>query len=173
MPEQVQNAGLKELSARIGSVKNTQKITDAMKLVAAAKVRRAQDAVVNGRPFSENLVKVRLKQSESLQSSKCSVIVLAMLLHPVHEAGTTRTWQICSVRPSHLPQLTSPAGMDATPTTPAEALPAHLHPRAACRVADHAMRRTDLPHCRSRCCTALTRGCVWRTWTPPCSMCGL
>lgn len=30
-----------------------------MKLVAAAKVRRAQDAVVNGRPFSENLVKVR------------------------------------------------------------------------------------------------------------------
>jgi len=39
-------------------VKNTQKITDAMKLVAAAKVRRAQEAVVNGRPFSENLVKV-------------------------------------------------------------------------------------------------------------------
>ena len=30
-----------------------------MKLVAAAKVRRAQDAVVNGRPFSENLVKVQ------------------------------------------------------------------------------------------------------------------
>ena len=30
-----------------------------MKLVAAAKVRRAQEAVVNGRPFSENLVKVR------------------------------------------------------------------------------------------------------------------
>lgn len=44
---------------RIGSVKNTKKITDAMKLVAAAKVRRAQEAVVNGRPFSENLVKVR------------------------------------------------------------------------------------------------------------------
>jgi len=32
--------------------------TDAMKLVAAAKVRRAQEAVINGRPFSENLVKV-------------------------------------------------------------------------------------------------------------------
>jgi F-type H+-transporting ATPase subunit gamma len=41
------------------SVKNTKKITEAMKLVAAAKVRRAQEAVVNGRPFSENLVKVR------------------------------------------------------------------------------------------------------------------
>ena len=50
-------AGQKELKGRIDSVKNTQKITDAMKLVAAAKVRRAQDAVVNGRPFAENLVK--------------------------------------------------------------------------------------------------------------------
>ena len=56
---QVQNASSKQLRERIGSVANTQKITDAMKLVAAAKVRRAQDAVVNGRPFSENLVKVR------------------------------------------------------------------------------------------------------------------
>lgn len=55
---QVMAAGLKDMRDRIGSVKNTQKITDAMKLVAAAKVRRAQEAVVNGRPFSENLVKV-------------------------------------------------------------------------------------------------------------------
>jgi hypothetical protein len=38
---------------------NTIKITEAMKLVAAAKVRRAQEAVVNGRPFAENLIKVR------------------------------------------------------------------------------------------------------------------
>lgn len=52
-------AGLKAIRDRIGSVKNTQKITEAMKLVAAAKVRRAQAAVVNGRPFAENLVKVR------------------------------------------------------------------------------------------------------------------
>ncbi|CAD7699684.1 unnamed protein product [Ostreobium quekettii] len=55
---QVLAAGLREVRTRIDSVKNTQKITDAMKLVAAAKVRRAQEAVVNGRPFSENLVKV-------------------------------------------------------------------------------------------------------------------
>lgn len=51
-------AGLRDVRNRISTVKNTQKITDAMKLVAAAKVRRAQEAVVNGRPFSENLVKV-------------------------------------------------------------------------------------------------------------------
>lgn len=57
---QIRAAGMKELRDRISSVKNTQKITEAMKLVAAAKVRRAQEAVVNGRPFAENLVKVRL-----------------------------------------------------------------------------------------------------------------
>ena len=43
---------------RIASVGSTKKITDAMKLVAAAKVRKAQDAVINARPFSEQLVKV-------------------------------------------------------------------------------------------------------------------
>ncbi|KAG2492677.1 hypothetical protein HYH03_009092 [Edaphochlamys debaryana] len=71
-------AGLKEVRDRIASVKNTNKITDAMKLVAAAKVRRAQEAVVNGRPFSENLVKVlygvnqRVRQ-EDVDSPLCAV----------------------------------------------------------------------------------------------------
>lgn len=55
---QVSAASVKELKTRISSVSNTKKITEAMKLVAAAKVRRAQEAVVNGRPFAENLVKV-------------------------------------------------------------------------------------------------------------------
>jgi len=52
------SANLKELRTRIESVSSTKKITDAMKLVAAAKVRRAQAAVIGSRPFSENLVKV-------------------------------------------------------------------------------------------------------------------
>jgi F-type H+-transporting ATPase subunit gamma len=43
---------------RIATVKNTRKITMAMKLVAAAKVRRAQDAVLATRPFSETLQSV-------------------------------------------------------------------------------------------------------------------
>merc|ERR1719213_304734 len=51
-------SGMKALRDRMESVANTKKITDAMKLVAAAKVRRAQEAVVKGRPFAENLVKV-------------------------------------------------------------------------------------------------------------------
>lgn len=49
---------LREIRDRISSVKNTQKITDAMRLVAAAKVRRAQDAVLRTRPFSETLQQV-------------------------------------------------------------------------------------------------------------------
>jgi hypothetical protein len=49
---------LPKVRDRIASVKNTMKITEAMKLVAAAKVRRAQEAVINGRPFTENLIKV-------------------------------------------------------------------------------------------------------------------
>merc|ERR1711990_1115581 len=55
---QVMNASGKEMRDRIASVNGTKKITEAMKLVAAAKVRRAQDAVINARPFSESLVKV-------------------------------------------------------------------------------------------------------------------
>lgn len=49
---------LSAIRDRIESVKNTKKITSAMKLVAAAKVRRAQDAVLATRPFSETLQSV-------------------------------------------------------------------------------------------------------------------
>jgi len=48
-------ASLKALKLRIGSVKSTQKITKAMKMVAAAKLRRAQDAAQAGRPYAERL----------------------------------------------------------------------------------------------------------------------
>ncbi len=64
---------LKDLRDRIATVKNTQKITDAMKLVAAAKVRRAQEAVVNGRPFSENLVKVLFNVNSQLQTEDIDI----------------------------------------------------------------------------------------------------
>ena len=47
-----------ELRDRIATVGNTQKITEAMRLVAAAKVRRAQEAVLQTRPFSETLQSV-------------------------------------------------------------------------------------------------------------------
>lgn len=49
---------LKSIRKRIASVKNTRKITRAMKLVAAAKLRRAQDAIVAARPYSAALAQV-------------------------------------------------------------------------------------------------------------------
>ncbi|KGG13477.1 MULTISPECIES: F0F1 ATP synthase subunit gamma [Prochlorococcus] len=51
-------ANLKEIRDRIVSVKNTRKITEAMRLVAAAKVRRAQDQVLKSRPFADRLARV-------------------------------------------------------------------------------------------------------------------
>jgi F-type H+-transporting ATPase subunit gamma len=49
---------LKDLKNRIGSVKSTQKITTAMQLVAAAKLKRAQDAAPAARPYAERLAAV-------------------------------------------------------------------------------------------------------------------
>jgi F-type H+-transporting ATPase subunit gamma len=51
-------ASLKELRGRIGSVKQTQKITSAMELVAASKLRRAQDQAEASRPFATRMAKM-------------------------------------------------------------------------------------------------------------------
>jgi F-type H+-transporting ATPase subunit gamma len=51
-------ASLKEMRNRIGSVKATQKITKAMQMVAAAKLRKAQDAAQNARPYAERMAAV-------------------------------------------------------------------------------------------------------------------
>lgn len=49
---------LKDLKIRINSVKSTQKITKAMKMVAASKLRRAQEAAESARPYAERMEKV-------------------------------------------------------------------------------------------------------------------
>src|ERR1041384_4847614 len=51
-------ASLKEMRNRIGSVKATQKITKAMQMVAAAKLRRAQDAAQSARPYAQRMAAV-------------------------------------------------------------------------------------------------------------------
>ena len=51
-------ANLKSIRDRIQSVKNTKKITEAMRLVAAARVRRAQEQVIATRPFADRLAQV-------------------------------------------------------------------------------------------------------------------
>ena len=51
-------ASLKDIKKRIGTVKNTQQITKAMKMVSAAKLRRAQDAAVAARPYADKMADV-------------------------------------------------------------------------------------------------------------------
>ncbi|HIF61627.1 MAG TPA: F0F1 ATP synthase subunit gamma [Candidatus Pelagibacter sp.] len=62
---------LDDLKKRISSVKSTQKITKAMKMVAAAKLRRAQESAEKGRPFSDKMNNIILNLSKSV-SDKAS-----------------------------------------------------------------------------------------------------
>jgi F-type H+-transporting ATPase subunit gamma len=66
-------ASLKDLRDRIGSVKNTRKITSAMKMVAAAKLRRAQDQAEASRPYAERMERM-LSDLASRSSSDLPLI---------------------------------------------------------------------------------------------------
>jgi F-type H+-transporting ATPase subunit gamma len=70
-------ASLKALKIRIGSVKSTQKITKAMKMVAAAKLRRAQEAAIAGRPYAERLEAVMASLASKVTVSENSPKLLA------------------------------------------------------------------------------------------------
>ncbi len=59
-------ASLDDLKKRISSVKSTQKITKAMKMVAAAKLRKAQDNAEKGRPYSEKMNNIILNLSNGI-----------------------------------------------------------------------------------------------------------
>ena len=63
-------ASLDDLKKRISSVKSTQKITKAMKMVAAAKLRRAQENAEKGRPFSEKMNNIILNLSSSISDKE-------------------------------------------------------------------------------------------------------
>ena len=61
---------LDDLKKRISSVKSTQKITKAMKMVAAAKLRRAQESAEKGRPFSDKMNNIILNLSKSVSDKE-------------------------------------------------------------------------------------------------------
>jgi len=68
---------LKALKNRIVSVKNTRKITKAMQMVAAAKLRRAQDAAEQARPYAERMISVIAGLSASVGTSDAAPRLLA------------------------------------------------------------------------------------------------
>ncbi|PLL14121.1 F0F1 ATP synthase subunit gamma [Tabrizicola sp. TH137] len=68
---------LKDLKNRIGSVKNTRKITKAMQMVAAAKLRRAQEAAEAARPYAERMNAVMAGLAASVGQSSTAPRLLA------------------------------------------------------------------------------------------------
>lgn len=80
-------ADLKVIKKRIGSVQNTRQITRAMKMVAAAKLRRSQEAIINARPYAYRIyaVLISLFQKEGIahplivqrEEKKVRLIVIA------------------------------------------------------------------------------------------------
>jgi len=63
-------ANLKEVKTRISSVQSTQQITKAMKMVAAAKLRRAQDRIIQMRPYAQKLDGILVGVSASLDTEE-------------------------------------------------------------------------------------------------------
>ena len=63
-------ASLDDLKKRISSVKSTQKITKAMKMVAAAKLRRAQENAEKGRPYSDKMNNIILNLSNGISDKE-------------------------------------------------------------------------------------------------------
>jgi F-type H+-transporting ATPase subunit gamma len=62
-------ANLKEIRTRITSVASTMQITSAMKMVSAAKLKRAQDAITQMRPYAEKLQEILVNLSSTLENS--------------------------------------------------------------------------------------------------------
>jgi len=63
-------SSLKEIRTRIASVKSTQKITSAMKMVAAAKLKKAQDAVLNLRPYAGKLYGILIDITKNIDNNE-------------------------------------------------------------------------------------------------------
>ena len=70
-------ASLDDLKKRISSVKSTQKITKAMKMVAAAKLRRAQENAEKGRPYSDKMNNIILNLSNAITDKENAPKLLA------------------------------------------------------------------------------------------------
>lgn len=69
-------ANLKELKVRIGSVKSTQKITKAMKLVSAAKLRRAREAAESAAPYAQSMERVLQELAGNVTASEAPKLLV-------------------------------------------------------------------------------------------------
>jgi F-type H+-transporting ATPase subunit gamma len=68
-------AGLKEIRVRIASVTSTRQITNAMKMVSAAKLRKAQDAILQMRPYAGKLQEILANVSDAISGDEDNVYI--------------------------------------------------------------------------------------------------
>ena len=66
-------ANLKEIRTRLASVQSTKQITSAMKMVSAAKLRKAQDAIIQMRPYAKKLQEILVNLTESLEEGQDNI----------------------------------------------------------------------------------------------------
>jgi F-type H+-transporting ATPase subunit gamma len=87
-------ATLKVIRKRIGSVRNTQQITKAMKMVSAAKLRRAQEGAVQARPYAEKMTEL-LKNVSARVSSEAHPLLTAREEKKIHLVLFTSDRGLC------------------------------------------------------------------------------
>merc|ERR1712113_1255699 len=92
----VEAAGLKELRDRIQSIKNSAKITSAMKLVAAARVRRAQEEVLVTRPYHDKITQLMFEFNDVLKNDDISNILTTV--RPVNADCAVHSMRVSSKR---------------------------------------------------------------------------
>ena len=89
---------LRDIRNRIGSVKSTRQITKAMKMVSAAKLRRAQEAVLKTRPYAQlleqTLARVAVRASEAAKAGMKGVMAAEYGVHPLLVQRTERTAEV-------------------------------------------------------------------------------
>ena len=88
-------ANLKEIRARITSVGSTMQITSAMKMVSAAKLKRAQDAITQMRPYANKLSELLVNLSSTLDASEGGVYAEAREVKSVLIVAVTSNRGLC------------------------------------------------------------------------------
>ncbi|WP_209332281.1 ATP synthase F1 subunit gamma [Lunatimonas salinarum] len=100
-------ANLKEVKERINSVSSTQQITKAMKMVAAAKLRRAQDKIVQMRPYSQKLTAILNNISSGSEGSTDIVYAQQRQVEKVLFVPITSDKGLCGAFNSNVIKATS------------------------------------------------------------------
>ena len=88
-------ANLKEIRARITSVGSTMQITSAMKMVSAAKLKRAQDAITQMRPYANKLSELLFNLSSTLETSEGGVYAQAREVKSILIVAVTSNRGLC------------------------------------------------------------------------------